>query len=259
MAAVNVIKLTLVLLAGVCLVQQLANGARDQESFKCLAEKISSFSEAAFKVRNQTCCYEDETLISNFTETIEECRNVTLETNETSFINGTKLDGLSCLAERIPSNNKTFQDCRTLGIRDQTQFCNNATCLTYFSSAYEYCDLCNPFKLACTETNRNCYNWRYDNLTCLFKEAARDGLKECQRKRLEEGIGAYCLDKSCYFVEEAYNKCGFAWYGCNPVRETCNKHFKSSSVLRQQCSSGGKPVTTITAVMILVICSVLMI
>ncbi len=50
------IKLTLVLLAGVCLVQQLANGARDQESFKCLAEKISNFSEAAFKESTLIYC-----------------------------------------------------------------------------------------------------------------------------------------------------------------------------------------------------------
>ena len=50
------IKLTLVLLAGVCLVQQLANGAKEQESFQCLAEKISNCSEAAFKESTLIYC-----------------------------------------------------------------------------------------------------------------------------------------------------------------------------------------------------------
>ena len=35
---------------------------------------------------------------------------------------------------------------------------------------------------ACNET-ANLINSRYTNLTCLFEEAAGDGLEECQKKR----------------------------------------------------------------------------
>ncbi|XP_064389289.1 uncharacterized protein LOC135337303 [Halichondria panicea] len=161
-------------------------------------------------------------------------------------------DGLTCLAERLPSSDKTFQECRTLTLEtNQTTFCTNDTCRNHYTSAFNYCGLCNPFQLACEESTTN-----YSSLTCLFVEATGDGLGECQRKRSEEGLTAYCLDESCYFIEEAFNKCGFAWHGCNPVRETCDKHFRS---VLPQCNSGGKPATTITAIMILMMCSILMI
>ncbi|XP_064389037.1 uncharacterized protein LOC135337070 [Halichondria panicea] len=176
-----------------------------------------------------------------------------------TFVNcAAEEDGLTCLAGRIPSSDITFRRCRTLTlVTNQTTFCNDDECRNYFSSAYDVCGLCNAFQLACNESEITNKNRSTPDLQCLFVEAAQEGLGACQSKRMEEGLTAYCLDESCSFVEEAYNKCGFDWHGCNPIRETCNKHFRS--LLPLECNSGGNSNPAIVAIMILIMCSVLMI